>query len=213
MGKIFCLLICFFFIFHPHVDAVSTVVTATPSSIGSDPFSVAISITGATAGTNYLRVDIYKNETTNYFGQTFNGTDWISNSEGIQYFPVTIAEDKTWSGEVQARINEIPSDYSGLDAYFLRVRRYTAGGNYNNDEAKASAVAITLTIPTPTSVPTNTPTPTKVPTPTRVPTPTKIPTPTKSLTPTTTPTATITPTKVQSFVSAKKIERRVPLQK
>ena len=62
-----------------------------------------------------------------------------------------------WNGEVQARVGStIPTDYDGNGIYMLRIRRYTGSGNYSNDEAKASAVAVALGLPTLTPMPTST---------------------------------------------------------
>lgn len=175
----------FFFSFTLKAYGVSVTINDLPASIGTEPFTLSVSVTGASAGTNYLRVDIYKDGTTNYFGETFTGNDWYKGSNGVQYFPIIVPNDNPFT--LQARVGDsIPSDYDGTGNYKLRVRRYTAGGNYNNDEAKANAVPIVLSFPTPTATPTNIPTPTKIPTPTRsassgqakAPTPTKVPTPT-----------------------------------
>lgn len=176
------LAVCFF-LFAESAHAVSVTITNAPSSIGSDPFTLSATVTGATPGTNYLRVDIYKDGTTNYFGQTFTGNDWYGGSDGTQYFPITIGSDKKWSGSVQARIGDtMPQGYDGTGTYLLRIRRYTSSGNYTNDEAKASAIQVALAFPTPTAVPTNTPTPAPTEKPTTVPKATSTPTPAKNKT-------------------------------
>jgi len=175
MGRVVCLIIIVFFIlFVPqNAYAVSVTVSDLPASIGTDPFTFSVHIAGAASGTNYLRVDLYKDETTNYFGETFNGSGWYGGSDGTQYLPIAISGDNTYT--VQGRVGDtIPKDYDGTGNYKLRIRRYTAGGNYTNDEAKVSAVSVVLVFPTavpsptPTSIPTKTPTPTKEPTPTKI---------------------------------------------
>jgi hypothetical protein len=196
MSKKICLItffLAFLFLSPQKVFAVSLLINDPPSAIGSDPFTLSVTVIGASAGTNYLRVDLYKEGTTNYFGETFNGSSWYGDSDGKQYFPVTIPNDNPFI--VQARIGDtIPSTYDGTGEYKLRIRRYTASGNYNNDEAKTSAIPIAIIFPTPTVTPTNSPTPTKTPTPTKVPTQTKAQTVTKSASPT--KVATIVPTKL-----------------
>ncbi len=191
--------ICFF-LFVSDAYAVSVTVNNAPSSIGSDPFTLSVAVVGASLGTNYLRVDIYKDGTSNYFGESFTGNDWYGGSDGTRYFPITIGSDKTWNGTVQARIgNTIPQDYDGAGTYKLRVRRYTGGGNYNNDEAKASAIQIVLAFPTPTSLPPNTPTPAPTDKPTKTPKPTATPKPVKS--------AVVTSaTNVQSILAASTVD-------
>ena len=73
--------------------AVTVSITNYPSSISADPFSISVSILGASSGTNYIRVDLYKDGTQNYFGDTYNGSDWYNGSEGKQYYPITIIEN------------------------------------------------------------------------------------------------------------------------
>lgn len=169
-------LIIYLFIFSSPVRAVTTAVSNLPSVIGSDPFSLAVSIANASPGTNYLRVDFYKEGTTNYFGETFNDSSWYNGSDGKQYFPITISGNSA-TANFQSKIGS-PStkEFDGQGQYRLRVRRYTASGNYNSAEANASSVSVSINLPTPT--PTVTPTPIPTPTPTVTPTPTSTPTPT-----------------------------------
>lgn len=175
-----------------------------PAFINADPFTVTVNVSGAKSGTNYFRIDLYKEGTKNYFGETHNGLDWYSGSEGDKYFPVQDI-GSAWSGPVQARIGA-PStnDYDGQGTYKMRVRRYTSPkpGSYNSDEASSSAVVVSLVIPTLTSVPSNTPTPTKTPTPTVLPTATKIPTAVPTAKPTLTPKPTTKPTESSQKTSS-----------
>ena len=172
--------------------AVSVSITNFPSTITSNPFNITISISGASSGTNYIRLDLYKDGTQNYFGQTYNGGDWYDGSEGIQYFPITVQSGTDFSGDIQARVGSPNStDYDGVGSYKMRIRRYTASGNQGSEDANASAVSIAINVPTPTLIPT--PTPTSEPT--HTPTPTKSPTPTPTIKPTSTPTPLPTPSK------------------
>lgn len=191
-------------LFSVSVFAVTVSINDYPSVITDESFTITASIAGATAGTNYLRIDIYKDQTTNYFGETFNGSDWYGGSIFSQYLPITIQSGVTWSGSVQGRVGSPSlSDYDGNGNYKIRLRRYTGSGSSTATEANNSAVEVGITLPTSTPTPspilTNTPTPTltdaPTPTPTRTPTPisTSTPTPTKSPTPTLTPTKTPTP--------------------
>lgn len=76
--------------------AVKTSLTNSPTSITSYPFTLKVSITGALTGTNHLGVDLYKDGATNYFGETFNGTDWYGGSDPSQYFPIAIQSGSLW---------------------------------------------------------------------------------------------------------------------
>lgn len=183
---IFFLVFLIFFISPQKIFAVSVDVINIPNTISSASFSVNVSVYGAKAGKNYLRVDLFKEETFNYFGETFNENEWYFGSTGTSYFPIDIiSSTSTASAVVQAQIGE-PSktDYLGPGAYKLRIRRYTSASSYSASDS----YNVTIDIPTPS--PTNAPTasPTKTPTPSPTPTPKPIPTKTATSKPTITPT-------------------------
>ena len=183
-----CLLLIFVFIFRLaiHVCAVSIAVTDIPSSISKDPFTVTVSVLGANAGKNYLRIDLFKDGTSNYFGETFNGNEWYYGSTGTSYFPIDIiSSSSSVSATIQSQIGEPTStEYSGSGPYKLRIRRYTSATGYST----SSPYDIIINVPTPTSTMTPSPTPSNTPTPTNAPTPTKVstqtPIPTTKRTPT-----------------------------
>jgi len=186
--------------------AVSINVSNFPSSISNDLFNVSFIVTGASDGQNYFRVDLYKEGTSNYFGETYNGSSWYSGSEGKQYFPLSITNSSA-SATIQARLGNLGSEYVGPGAYKLKIRRYTSSGNASSSDNQTSVdIVINYSSPTlsPTSSPTNTSTPT--PSSTLTPTPTNLPTATLTLSPTKKPTNTVTPTVT---TSEEKITRNV----
>lgn len=176
----------FFFLTSSPVAAVTTKITEFPNSISLEPFRLTVTINGAAAGTNYLRLDLYLDGSKNYFGETFNGETWYGESEGSKYLPITIEKEATWSGVLLGRLGQ-PSgaEYPGPGSYKARVRRYTGSGNYNADEANAGAVVTTIDVKSATPTP---PKPTSSP-PTQA--PTKQPaSPVSTLHPTVKPTLT-----------------------
>lgn len=162
-----------FFFFSSKAYAVSVTILKAPATITQDTFSVTATISGALAGTNYLRVDLYKDGTTNYFGETFNKSSWYSGSDGTQYIPVTIPDDLPVT--IQGRVGSPTlGEFDGTGSYKLRIRRYTASGNPGSSDTLASVdVSVIFPTPTPTPVPI-TPEPTSAPT--NKPTPTAKPT-------------------------------------
>ncbi len=176
-----------YFVFVPSALAVTTTILNSPSTIGEDKFEVTVSIDGASAGTNYLRVDLYVAGTKNYFGETDNTQSWYGGSDGKQYYPVTIESNTILVATVSARLGEpTHTDYPGPGDYLLRVRRYTASGNQGSEEVAPAPVKLTKTwpSPSPSPVPTPSPTPTPPPTPASSPTPTPTPPPTQKPSPT-----------------------------
>ena len=152
------------------VVAVSTSIVQSPSTVGDESFTVTVNISGATAGINYLRVDLYLPDTKNYFGETDNTQAWYGGSDGKQYYPVTILSGEPTIATISARLGE-PSltDYPGPGLYKLRIRRYTGSGNQGSEDPQPVDIALTKTYPSPSPSPTTQPSP--IPTPTPTPTP------------------------------------------
>lgn len=144
--------------------AVTVTTSSVPSTITNESFTFNISISGASSGTNYLRVDLYKNTTgtPNYFGETYNGTSWYGGSTGTQYFPISIVSGQTWNGSIQGKLgNPSTTEYPGLGSYKLRVRRYTSSGNAASDTQIPADITINYTASTssPSPSPTTSPNP------------------------------------------------------
>lgn len=144
--------------------AVTVTISNVPSTISDQPFSIDASVSGAQAGTNYLRANLFPPGTTKYFGYTFNGTTFVNSSDFSQYFPITIDSSSNWSGTIQAKLDTSSSYYSGPGTYSLKVRRYTQSGSTYTWSNEISLV-VNLSTPTPTSTPTSTPFPTSSPPP------------------------------------------------
>lgn len=185
--KLSIAILLFILVFSKNVFAVTTTISNLPSTISTDPFTINIVISGASTGTNYLRIDLYKISSSNYFGETFNGSSWYNAGDYIQYYPVTIQSGNNWTGQVQGRLGS-PSltQYDGPGQYKIKVRRYTSSGSYSTTEANNGALDIIINVPIPTPTPVITPTDIIMPTPTLI--------PTITITPTLTPMLIITPT-------------------
>ncbi len=111
------------------VFAVTLTLDQVPATITEQSFTISASVSGASAGQNFLRVDLYKDETTNYFGETYSGTSWYNGSSGLQYAPISISSS-SGSASLQGRFGSpTTTEYDGTGTYRLRVRRYTSSGN------------------------------------------------------------------------------------
>lgn len=160
--------------FYKPAFAVSTTIIQSPSSVSDEVFAITVSISGATAGTNYLRADLYLPDSKNYFGETDNTQAWYGGSDGKQYYPVTILSGEPTIATISARLGE-PSltDYPGPGLYKLRIRRYTSSGNQGSEDPQPVDISLTKTYPSPS--PTPTPSPTTQPSPSLTPTPSPSP--------------------------------------
>ncbi len=147
------------------VSAVSVSIINFPNEIKDEAFTVTASISGASLGQNYLRVDLYKEGTSSYFGETFNGSDWYSGGEGKLYLPVNIDSSKIVLATITARLGEPEvNDYSGSGMYKLKLRRYTSSGNQALDQQTPVDILINYLMSTPEPTTTSTPTPQSIPT-------------------------------------------------
>ena len=172
------------FLLFPSLILAITYTISAPASISDAEFTVDVAIDGPNPGVNYLRVDLYKEGTTSYFGETWNSSTWYSGSDGLQYFPITISPESTSSAQVRAKLgSSTTAEYSGPGAYKLRIRRYTSASS--SSASDPVNIDITYQLPTPTPTPSLTPTatatatsaPTSTPTPTATPTRTPTPSP------------------------------------
>jgi len=124
-----------------------------PSEIKSEPFDVGVSVKGAKDGINYLRIELYKDGSTEYFGQTFNGKDWYGGSDGKSYLTIEIVNGSA-SATLKGRIIEPDSG-----DFKLKIKRYTSSGSGSNDTENPVALKINYILVTATPVKTNTPIP------------------------------------------------------
>lgn len=191
----FTLFLLGFLLFSKPVLAVTYTISA-PPSISDAEFTVDVVIDGPNPGINYLRVDLYKEGTTSYFGETWNNSSWYSGSDGLQYFPVTISLESTASAQVKAKLGgPTTTEYSGPGAYKLRIRRYTSASSSSASDPVNINITYQPPTPTPTATPTEAPTATSTATSIPTATPTKTPTPSPKGSPSGTPKPkTLTPT-------------------
>jgi hypothetical protein len=129
---------------------VVIIINSFPLRVSSLPFDLSLTINGAKNGTNYLRAEIFKDGTTNYYGETYNGKDWYSGNDGKNYFPVQINSSSV-SATIKVKSGEIEPG-----AYKLKIKRYTASGNAASDEEKEVDVNFKNEVQA-TSIPTSTP--------------------------------------------------------
>lgn len=153
-------------------------------------FTVTATMSGLSSSTVYrLRVVLSQSGTTNYFGSTYNGSDWYNGTPSpidyTKFLSITTDGNGSWNGDILGKIESSDPNYNnfGSGTYDLKLGRYTQSGS---SATWSNIISVNLTAPTPT--PTLTPTSTPAPVPTQTPTPTPRPV---TNTPTPTPTSTI----------------------
>lgn len=143
-----------------NIHAVTITIKDFPATVGSDQFFVDFDIEGPKPGINYFRIDLYKDDSKNSFGETYNGISWYGGGEGNQYFPITIGKEGTASGQLSGRVgNPSEKEYPGPGSYKLRLRRYTQSGSLaSKDNQEPVNVQIAVVFPSFTPSPTIKPT-------------------------------------------------------
>jgi len=141
-------------------SAVTISLSGVPTTITQDPFSFIVTISGAKKGTiNYLKMDIFQNGSTHYFGFTQNGNDFYNDTDFSHYPQVTINDSGSASATLVGKADFSSPYYNGSGSYSIRVRRYTSSGAYSADESNQSITTVFLQGPAPS---TPTPSPTEV---------------------------------------------------
>jgi hypothetical protein len=156
--------------------AVTVSLADVPSSINDTEFSLTVTVDGAKPDTNYLRIDLYIDGSSNYFGETFNGFSWYGGGDGKLYFPIMISTEGSASAIVKGKIGDpTEGEYPGPGNYRIKIRRYTASGNVaSGDDQISSNIDISWNRPQPTSSPEILPSPTSTPKPKPTSTPSPI---------------------------------------
>ncbi len=187
---ILCLLgvfLCFLLLSAKQADATRAISISTNKStlFGFDEMVINASMSGFTNGeTIYVKGAFYKDGTSNYFGFTKNGNNWVKNGDTTtSQRQVTVGN---WDGNITVKSDFDDGDYKGEGDYKVKLGFYylTSGGNLSSVNWSSNSVDVAINNPDPTSTPIPTPTNTPVP-------PTATPKPTA--TPTTKPTATAVP--------------------
>lgn len=186
-----------FFLLATIVFASAPNISNTPSEINLDSqFAVSASMDGLSANTTYrMRIVLATQGSSNYFGSTFNGSEWYNGTPSpidyTKFQTITTDQNGAWSGDIQGKVeNSDPNFTSGGGTYDLKVGRYTAGGS---SATWSNVVAVNLIAPSPAPSPTPNPSPSPTPSPIPTPASTPIPTPIKSPSPSPKPTPKSTP--------------------
>jgi len=142
--------------------------SSAPSQITEEQeFEVNVNITNLTQETPYfLRAVFYQPGTTNYFGYTWNGSDWYNGTPSpIDYTKfLSIQRDSSgnWSGTLKAKPDPASGKYSGPGLYEFKIGRYTSAGSLSWSSTVAQ-IQITQSAQTPTAVPVSTKSPSQNP--------------------------------------------------
>lgn len=159
---IFGFLFFLFFLFPPSSYAARSLsINSTKSALfGEEDMQVnTASLSGFTNGeTIYLKGAFYQDGSTNYFGYTKNGDNWIKNGDStVNQMKVKIGD---WDGNMIIKADFSDSGYKGEGTYKFKVGFYylTSGGNLSSINWSSNSLDINVSEPDPTPTPTQVPT-------------------------------------------------------
>lgn len=119
--------------------------------------SVKVDLTNEPNSNFYFKGAFQKEGSTNYFGQTKVGENWIKNNANYSLQKqITTDPLGKWSGDLEVKIDTEDSGYTGSGGYLFKVARYNSVGtsltwsNILNIQIKSSATQ-TQNSPTPKS--------------------------------------------------------------
>jgi len=123
-------------------------------------FEVDVNITSLTQDTPYfLRAVFYQPSTTNYFGYTWNGSDWYNGTpspiDHIKFLSIQRDSSGNWSGKLKVKPDPTSGKYAGPGLYEFKIGRYTSAGSLSWSST-VTQIQIIQSAQTPTSAPAST---------------------------------------------------------
>ncbi len=111
----------------------SFIISNIPSQINSDKsfnVSTSLSLPSSPNSHLYLKGAFKKSDSSNYFGQTKVSGSWVKN--GANYssqFKITTDDQGSWSGNLEVKVDNEDSGFSGSGDYIFKLGRYSASGS------------------------------------------------------------------------------------
>lgn len=115
----------------PSPTSSFTVSTVPPVIDSTDSFWATVTISGLQASSQYyLKGAFSRDNSTNYFGKTQVGGDWVKNSQTYSsQLPITTDSSGSWSGSIAVMPDVEDSGFSGTGTYLFKVARYLSTGS------------------------------------------------------------------------------------
>lgn len=100
----------------------------------------------------YLKGAFKKDGSSNYYGETLVGGDWIGNSEKYsKQFKITSDSSGNWEGKIKVKPDQDDSGFEGTGNYIFKVARYTDSGSGPIWSNELSLKINAVSTPTPSS--------------------------------------------------------------
>lgn len=104
-----------------------------PTEINSDQefeISISLKLSDKPNSTFYLKGAFKKEGSSNYFGQTLVGNEWVGNSEKYsKQLKITTDSSGNWEGEIKVKPDPEDSGFKGTGDYIFKIARYSDTGS------------------------------------------------------------------------------------
>lgn len=118
----------------------SFIISDIPTQINSDQsFSAKINLSLPNNPNTkfYLKGAFKKSDGSNYFGYTLVSSSWIKNGSSYsQQFPITTDSSGNWIGNIDFKVDDEDSGFTGSGSYIFKVGRYSSsrsGPTWSNE--------------------------------------------------------------------------------
>ena len=102
----------------------------------------------------YLKGAFKKSDSSNYFGLTKVGSNWIKNSNSYSdQLQITTDSSGSWSGNLDLQPDSTDSGFTGSGQYVFKIARYSSNGSGPNWSNETTVTITQVSSPSPTSTP------------------------------------------------------------
>ncbi len=119
--------------------------------------NVELSLQGQGNKTYYLEGAFKKENSSNYFGLTWNDAEWIkyTTSSFITLKSITTDQAGKWSGVLKSKLDSGSNLYTGGGSYIFQLKRFTTSGSasWSDNSVTINVISNSTPSPSPTSPP------------------------------------------------------------
>lgn len=102
----------------------------------------------------YLKGAFKKSDSSNYFAQTYSGSEWAKNGNSYsKQLPIETNSEGKWEGKIKVKPDVDDSGFTGTDNYIFKVGRYNDSGTGPSWSNELNIKIITVEIPEPSEEP------------------------------------------------------------
>lgn len=114
-----------------------------------------LNIQNGSGKTYYLEGALRSTSLSNYFGLTWNDTNWVQYTASSNYNnlkSITLDSNSSWSGNIDFKLDTSSNYWIGTGDYVLKLKRFTSSSS-SSDSDNTANITITNSLPSPSPSP------------------------------------------------------------